>query len=92
MIDTDTINFTKVRFKNHQQALAQVSEDNKSLKQRITPTIVESLINQTADPYCIQAAQSVGKVNFEYGMDKNRLVVRMAPNDGTVQILVPQAL
>lgn len=56
------------------------------------PTIAELLQHRTADTYFKQAAQSIKTLNADYTVDRNGLIVRLVPFNGTTQILVTQTL
>lgn len=92
VIDTDTSTSTKMRLENHQQALAQVVEDNDYLKKKAAPTIADVLQHQAADPSCRQPPQSVSITDVEYTNDKNKQLFRVASINSAAQTLVPTAL
>lgn len=89
MIDDYTTKSSNVCLEKHQQALAQVAEDNDSITKGATPPIADFL---ATEPYCNHAAQRAGTRNTEFKIDKNGLIVRVAPIDDAVQILIPRAL
>lgn len=77
-----------VRYEN---ALDQVVVDNDSLKEGASPTVAEFLQPLAIYLYCKQAALRVETAIVEYTTEKNTVSVRVAPIDGAVQILRPQA-
>lgn len=92
MINTEATKSSKVRLEKHQQALDQVDMDNDFLMQRTAPTIADFLQHQASHFYCIQATLDIGTTNVEYTIERNGLIVQVAPTDGAVHILAPQAL
>lgn len=61
-------------------------------KEKAAPIIVETSIASGSRALLYTSAQIVGTVNSENWTDKNGLVIRATPIDGTFQVPLPQAL
>lgn len=91
VIDAHVFVSTTVRFENHYQAVAQVADNNDSLKEGVAPITVKFLQHQVTDPHSTQATESVDIASSECTIDMNGLIVSVALIDGAVHVLVPQA-
>lgn len=87
--DTNTFGCAKVRLGNDHKASVQDVEENDFLKKGVAPNIAEFVQHWATDPYCKQAALSVGQAKVEFTIDRNGLILRVTSINGAVQVLVP---
>lgn len=74
------------------QVESHVAENNDARERGASPTLQYVLHHQDTDTFCKKALENVGQANAWYTVNKNRLIVRMAPIDGAVQVVVAPAL
>lgn len=91
-IDIDTLDCTKLRLENNNQAIYQAIGDEDVLNEKAGTTILDFVLHQAADVYCNQGALSVRMANAEYKVDKSGLIVQVEPIDDSVESIVPKAL
>lgn len=60
------------------------------MSEECAPTVQEFITLQETDPYCIQAANTVGQLVSAYSYDRNEYLVRLAKLVVSLQKVVPK--